>query len=75
MADWSNAEYNWPLRKKKLPEGHVFFTKDEMLELLDDPSIQGDAPIWIDNYWQPIRQIAQRPLDVIINGQDGVHFG
>lgn len=65
-------DHAWPLRRK-LPEGFQFMTKTEVVEFL--AYFDDDTPIWIDNYWQPVRQIAQRPLEVITNQPDGVHFG
>lgn len=66
------AENPWPL-KNKLPEEYLFFTKADLLEFLSD--LDDQTPIWIDNYWQPVRQITQRPLEVITSWPDGVHLG
>lgn len=66
------ADHTWPL-KNRLPKGHEFLTASDAIELLSD--VPGDTPIWIDNYWQPVRQIAQRPADLIAVGPDGIHFG
>lgn len=66
------AENTWPL-KNRLPEGHLFLTKAELLEILDE--VDDETPLWINNYWQPIRQITQRPVDLIAIRPDGVHLG
>ncbi|MGV9768314.1 hypothetical protein ACWDR7_02345 [Microbacterium sp. NPDC003461] len=66
------AENTWPL-KNKLPEGHLFLTKAELIEILDE--VDDETPLWINNYWQPIRQITQRPVDLIAIRPDGVHLG
>jgi len=66
------VEHNWPL-KNKLPEGHQHFTTHELIELFQE--IGEDEPVWIDNYWQPIRQITQRPIDVVGRSADGWHIG
>lgn len=66
------ADHSWPLRRP-IPREFVFFTKADLLEALSDAD--DDAPIWIDNYWQPVRQIAQRPLELIAAGPDGIHLG
>lgn len=42
-------------------------------EILDE--VDGETPLWINNYGQPIRQIAQRPVDLIAIRPDGVHLG
>ncbi|TNC16623.1 hypothetical protein FHE66_14705 [Georgenia sp. 311] len=65
-------EHPWPLRRTP-PEDFEFFTKAEVLEFL--AYFDDETPIWIDNYWQPVRQIAQRPLEVIGSHPDGIHFG
>ncbi|WP_454301179.1 hypothetical protein [Salana multivorans] len=51
------AENPWPL-KNKFPEEYLFFTKADLLEFLSD--LDDQTPIWIDNYWQPVRQITPR---------------
>ena len=61
----------WPL-KKPLPHGHRFITKSGLMEVLD--MVDDDTPIWINNYWQPIRQITQRPVDLIAIRPDGLHI-
>lgn len=66
------ADNTWPL-KNRLPAGHQFFTKSDVIEFLD--GLDDDTPIWIDNYWQPLRQITQRPVDLIAARADGIHFG
>ncbi|GAA5202184.1 hypothetical protein [Microbacterium jejuense] len=66
------ADNTWPL-KNRLPEGHQFFTTSDVIEFLS--GFDDDTPVWIDNYWQPVRQITQRPLDLIAAGSDGIHFG
>ncbi|GAB2506681.1 hypothetical protein GCM10027064_00210 [Microbacterium petrolearium] len=66
------AENTWPL-KNRLPEGHLFLTKAELLEIRDE--VDDETPLWINNYWQPIRQITQRPVDLIAIRPDGVHLG
>jgi hypothetical protein len=66
------VEHNWPL-KNKLPEGHQHFTSRELIDLLEE--FDDDMPVWIDNYWQPVRQITQRPIDVIMRSSDGWHIG
>lgn len=66
------AENTWPL-KNKLPEGHQFFTKADLLEFLSE--VDDETPIWLNNYWQPIRQITQRPMDLMANRPDGIHLG
>lgn len=65
-------DHAWPLRRR-LPEGFQFLTKVDVMEFLS--GVDDATPIWVDNYWQPVRQIAQRPLGVIGNDPDGVHFG
>lgn len=42
-------------------------------EILDE--VDDETPLWINNYWQPIRQITQRPVDLIAIRPDGVHLG
>ncbi len=49
------------------------FTKGELIEFLDQ--VDDETPLWIDNYWQLLRQITQRPIDLIAVSTDGVHFG
>lgn len=66
------VEHNWPLRRR-LREDHQHFTKSDLLEILSE--VEGDDPVWIDNYWQPLRQIAQRPIEMISHGPDGWHIG
>lgn len=61
------VEQNWPL-KNKLPEGH-----QHLIEIFAE--LEDDNPVWIDNYWQPVRQITQRRIDVIGHGEDGWHIG
>ncbi len=66
------AEHTWPL-KNRIPAEFVFFTKGELIEILD--GIDDETPIWINNYWQPVRQITQRPMEVYANRPDGIHLG
>ena len=66
------ADNIWPL-KNRLPEGHQFLTKSDVIESLN--GLDDDTPVWIDNYWQPVRQITQRPVDLIAARPDGIHFG
>lgn len=65
------SEHRWPL-KNKLPEGYLHFTKADLLEFLS--YVDDDAPIWLNNYWQPVRQITQRPLEMMATDDDGVHL-
>lgn len=65
------TEHVWPL-KNKLPEGYQFFTKEDLLEFLSE--VDAETPIWLDNYWQPIRQITQRPMELMAIDSDGVHI-
>jgi len=65
------AENTWPL-KNKLPEGYQFFTKADLLEFLSD--VDDETPIWLNNYWQPERQITQRPMEFLAIRPDGVHL-
>ncbi|MFC7581392.1 hypothetical protein ACFQ23_00615 [Schaalia naturae] len=65
------TDHSWPLRRR-LPAGFAFFTKTSLLECLDE--VGDDEPIWLDNYWQPIRQITQRPLELIYPHDDGLHL-
>jgi hypothetical protein len=68
-----DKKHDWPL-KNPLPDGHQHFTKSELIEILNE--VDGDdEPVWIDNYWQPVRQITQRPIDVIGHSEDGWHIG
>lgn len=64
------AENTWPL-KHKLPEGYQFFTKADLLEFLSE--VDDETPIWLNNYWQPVRQITQRPMEFMGVRPDGVH--
>lgn len=66
------AEHTWPLRKSVAAD-HRFLTKADLIEALN--GLADDTPLWIDNYWQPVRQIAQRPVDLISNLPDGIHLG
>lgn len=61
----------WPL-KNKLHEGYQVFTKVDLLELLGQ--INDETPIWLNNYWQPLRQITQRPMEFLAVRPDGVHI-
>lgn len=65
------AENTWPL-KNKLPEGYQFFTKADLLEFLSE--VDDETPIWLNNYWQPVRQITQRPMEFMAARPDGVHI-
>src|SRR5690606_28397524 len=65
------AENTWPL-KNKLPEGYQFFTKADLLEFLSE--VDDETPIWLNNYWQPVRQITQRPMEFMAVRPDGVHI-
>ncbi|MGO2048041.1 hypothetical protein [Brachybacterium alimentarium] len=64
--------HSWPL-KKRLPEGCQPFTKADPLDHLAEAS-DDDAPIWIDNYWQPIRGITQRPVELMVSSEDDIHL-
>lgn len=66
------VEHDWPL-KNKLPEGHQHFTKVDLMEIFAE--VDDDDPVWIDNYWQPVRQITQRPIEIIAHSEDGWHIG
>jgi hypothetical protein len=66
------AEYVWPL-KNKLPIPHFPFTKEDLLDALEE--FPDDTPLWIDNYRQIRHNIAQRPVDVMYIGDDGFHLG
>lgn len=65
------SENTWPL-KNKLPEGYQFFTKSDLLEFLSE--VDDETPIWLNNYWQPVRQITQRPMEFLAVRPDGVHI-
>lgn len=65
------AENTWPLRNK-LPKGYHFFTKADLLEFLSE--VDDETPIWLNNYWQPVRQITQRPMEFMAVHPDGVHL-
>lgn len=64
-------EHAWPL-KNKLSPGYQFFTKADLLELLSE--VDEETPIWLNNYWQPMRQITQRPMELFALRPDGVHI-
>lgn len=64
-------EHAWPL-KTKLSEGYQFFTKSDLLEFLSQ--VDDETPIWLNNYWQPVRQITQRPMELLAVRPDGVHI-
>jgi len=66
------VEHDWP-SKNKLPEGRQHFTTHELIEMFQE--IGEDEPVWIDNYWQLIRRITQRPIDVVSRSADGWHIG
>ena len=67
------VEHPWPL-KNKVPDGHQHITKSDLVEILEKLS-DPDTPIWIDNYWQVGRQIAQRPIELMYPSDDGFHIG
>lgn len=56
-------KHPWPL-KNPLPEPHIPITRADLEEFLDAAGVQDSDAIWIDNYWQPWRSIAQRPVDL-----------
>jgi len=66
--------HRWPL-KNKLPDPHIPIARADLEEFLDAARVQPDDAIWTDNYWQPVRQITQRPVDLIYISEDGVHLG
>lgn len=65
------AENTWP-QKNKLPEGYQVFTKSDLLEFLSE--LDDETPIWLNNYWPPVRQITQRPMEFLPVRPDGVHI-
>lgn len=60
--------------KNRLPEGYQPFTKADLLDFLAEAGDR-DTPIWIDNYWQPVRGITQRPIELMGCSEDGIHLG
>lgn len=65
--------YDWPL-KNRLPEGYRQFTKADLLDFLAEAGDR-DTLIWIDNYWQPVRGITQRPIELMGFSEGGIHLG
>lgn len=68
------GNHPWPLANT-LPTGYQPLTLGDLREILSlIESANDNTRIWLDNYWQPVRQITQRPVELIYHGEDGIHL-